>query len=134
MFEKDTSIIRMIRNGVRGYILKAADPSELTEALDGVSQKGFHYSRLVTGHLLHSIQKDEKKQQLVLQLTEREIQFLKLACTELTYKEIAEKMFVSPRTVDGYRDALFEKLSVETRVGLVIFAIRNGIVNIECEC
>jgi DNA-binding NarL/FixJ family response regulator len=133
MYEKDTSIIRMIRNGVKGYILKAAEPSELKQALDAVIHKGFHYSPLVTGHLLHTVQKKDEKQQAVLQLTEREIQFLKYACTELTYKQIAEKMFVSPRTVDGYRDSLFEKLNLETRVGLVIFAIRNGIVNIESE-
>jgi two-component system, NarL family, invasion response regulator UvrY len=133
MYEKDISIIRMIRNGVKGYILKAADPSELKEALDAVIHKGFHYSPLLTGHLLHSIQKDDKKQHTAMLLTEREIQFLKYVCTELTYKEIAQKMFVSPRTVDGYRDALFEKLNVETRVGLVIYAIKNGIVNIEAE-
>ena len=63
-------------------------------------------------------------------LNERETDFLKYACTELTYKEIAEKMFLSPRTIDGYRDALFEKLNVKTRVGLVMYAIKNGIVRI----
>ena len=51
-------------------------------------------------------------------------------CTELTYKEIADKMFVSPRTIDGYRDALFEKLNIKTRVGLAIYAIKNGLVDI----
>ena len=61
-------------------------------------------------------------------LNQREIEFLKLVCTELTYKEIAEKMFLSARTIDGYRDTLFEKLSLKSRVGLAIYAIRNGIV------
>jgi DNA-binding CsgD family transcriptional regulator len=61
-------------------------------------------------------------------LNQRETEFLKLVCTELTYKEIAEKMFLSARTIDGYRDTLFEKLSLKSRVGLVIYAIRNGIV------
>ena len=56
--------------------------------------------------------------------------FLKLVCTELTYKEIAEKMQLSPRTIDNYRDNLFEKLNVKTRVGLVMYAIKNGIVNL----
>ena len=63
-------------------------------------------------------------------LNERETGFLKYACTELTYKEIADKMFVSPRTIDGYRDALFEKLHVKTRVGLVMYAIKNGVVSV----
>jgi two-component system invasion response regulator UvrY len=63
-------------------------------------------------------------------LNEREIEFLKFACTEMTYKEIADKMFLSPRTIDGYRDALFEKLNLKTRVGLVMYAIKNGIVQV----
>lgn len=63
-------------------------------------------------------------------LNPREIEFLRLACTELTYKEVANKMFLSPRTIDGYRDILFEKLHVRTRVGLVLYAIRNGIVSV----
>ncbi len=67
---------------------------------------------------------------MLSQLNERERDFLKHSCTEFTYKEIADKMFVSPRTVDGYRDALFEKLQVKTRVGLVLYAIKNGLVDI----
>lgn len=63
-------------------------------------------------------------------LNDKEIQFLKLACTELTYKEIACRMYLSPRTIDGYRDALFEKLHIRTRVGLVVYAIRMGIVQV----
>ena len=62
------------------------------------------------------------------QLNDREIAFLQLACTEMTYTEIAKVMFVSPRTIDGYRDALFEKFSIKSRTGLVLFAIKNGLV------
>jgi DNA-binding NarL/FixJ family response regulator len=65
-----------------------------------------------------------------MKLTDREHQFIKLACSEKSYQEIATEMFVSERTVDGYRDALFKKLSVGTRVGLVIYAIKNGLVKI----
>ena len=61
-------------------------------------------------------------------LNDREMAFLRLACTEMTYKEIAEQMFLSARTIDGYRDSLFEKLNIKSRVGLVLFAIRNHIV------
>ncbi|MFM2326663.1 MAG: hypothetical protein RIR31_865, partial [Bacteroidota bacterium] len=86
-----------------------------------------------SGKLIHAINKIEdagNDVNTVNSLNERETDFLKYACTELTYKEIADKMFVSPRTIDGYRDSLFEKLHVKTRVGLVMFAIKNGIVNL----
>jgi DNA-binding CsgD family transcriptional regulator len=66
----------------------------------------------------------------MLVLNERELEFMQLVCTECTYKEIADRMYLSPRTIDGYRDALFEKLHVRTRVGLAMFAVRSGIVNI----
>jgi DNA-binding NarL/FixJ family response regulator len=87
---------------------------------------------MVTGKLMHNINKidDENDTNSMLNLNEREIQFLKYATTEMTYKEVASEMFLSPRTIDGYRDALFEKLGVKTRVGLAIYAIRNGIVHI----
>jgi two-component system, NarL family, invasion response regulator UvrY len=67
----------------------------------------------------------------MLTLNDRELEFMKLVCTEWTYKEIADRMYLSPRTIDGYRDALFEKLNVRTRVGLAMYAVRSGIVSIE---
>ena len=126
MYDNENSIIRMFRAGVKGYILKDADPSELEAAINSVITKGYYYTELVTGRLIHSInvldEEDNNVKNLV-QLNDREIQFLKLVCSELTYKEIADKMVLSPRTIDGYRDALFEKLNVKTRVGLVMYAI-----------
>jgi len=65
-----------------------------------------------------------------MELTERETEFLKRVCSDLSYKQIADIMFLSPRTIDGYRDALFQKLNVSTRIGLVLYAIRNDIVSI----
>ena len=60
-------------------------------------------------------------------LTEKELTFLQYACSEMTYKDIAIAMQASPRTVDGYRDELFKKLNLQSRVGLVMFAIKNGL-------
>lgn len=131
MYDNENSIIRMFKAGARGYILKDCDPLELKHALDSVVRKGFYYSEMVTGRLIHTISKlDEEESDInqLVHLNEREIEFLKLACTEMTYKEIADKMYLSPRTIDGYRDTLFEKLNAKTRVGLVMYAIRNGIV------
>jgi DNA-binding NarL/FixJ family response regulator len=133
MYDNETSIIRMLKCGAKGYILKDSEPAELKAAIDAIMNKGFYYSDLVSGKLIHAINKmDDESGDLksLVPLNDRETDFLKYTCTELTYKEIADKMFVSPRTIDGYRDALFEKLHVKTRVGLVMYAIKHGIVNI----
>lgn len=133
MLDDENAIIRMIKNGARGYVLKESEPSELRDAINAVLQKGFFYSEMVTGRLVHSISGTDVEShhsQQVMQLTDREIEFLKLACSEMTYKEIAGEMHLSPRTIDGYRDALFLKLDIKTRTGLVIYAIKNGIVKI----
>jgi two-component system, NarL family, invasion response regulator UvrY len=128
MYDDEKSIIRMIKAGARGYVLKDADPTELRKAFDDVTSKGYYYSDLVSGVLVHSLHHEEPGHQKRININERETEFLKLACTELTYKEIADRMCLAPRTIDGYREALFEKLNVKSRVGLVIYAIRNGFV------
>ena len=133
MYDNEMAIIRMLKCGARGYILKDSEPAELKSAIDDVMRKGFYYSELVSGKLLHAINtmdEDGSGLKSMTKLNERETDFLKYACTEMIYKEIADKMFVSPRTIDGYRDALFEKLNVKTRVGLVLYAIRNGVVSV----
>ncbi|MBL7757933.1 MAG: response regulator transcription factor [Chitinophagaceae bacterium] len=134
MYDDEQAIIRMLHNGAKGYVMKDADPRDLKAAIDDVLRKGVHYSEIVTGRLLHSIYQVEEPDTTppihAPQLNEREIEFLKLASTELTYKEIAEKMHLSPRTIDGYRDILFEKLNTKNRVGLVLYAIRSGLVQV----
>lgn len=133
MYDDENAVIRMLKNGAKGYILKEAEPDELNQAIHSVITKGFYYSEMVTGKLIHSIgnmDEEDSNTRKMLNLTEREIEFLKYVCTEMTYKEIADKMYLSPRTIDGYRDSLFEKLNVKTRVGLVMFAIKNGIVRV----
>jgi len=133
MYDDENAVIRMLKNGARGYILKDTEPTELKAAIEAILTKGFYYSEMVTGRLMHSISgidEDRQATQQLLNLTEREIEFIKLACTEMTYKEIADSMHLSPRTIDGYRDALFNKLDLKTRTGLVLYAIKQGIVQI----
>jgi two-component system, NarL family, invasion response regulator UvrY len=133
MYDDENAIIRMLKNGAKGYILKEAEPEELGQAIHSVLTKGFYYSEMVTGKLIHSIgnlDEEDSSTRKMLNLSEREMEFLKYACTEMTYKEIADKMYLSPRTIDGYRDALFEKLNIKTRVGLAMYAIKNGIVRV----
>jgi DNA-binding NarL/FixJ family response regulator len=134
MYDDDGAIIRMLKSGAKGYILKDSNIADVRTAIESVLAKGYYYSELVTGKLIHSINHldapDHASLKEMLKLNAREVEFLKLACTEMSYKEIAEKMFLSPRTVEGYRDALFEKLHLKSRVGLVLFAIKNGVITI----
>jgi DNA-binding NarL/FixJ family response regulator len=133
MYDNENSVIRMLKNGARGYILKDIDTFEFRRALDSLVSKGYYYSEVIANKLVSAVNHLDGPEQPVrslIMLNDREIEFLKLACTEMTYKEIAEKMYLSARTIDGYRDALFEKLNVKSRVGLVMYAIRSGIVNV----
>jgi two-component system invasion response regulator UvrY len=131
MYDDENAIIRMLKNGAKGYLLKDSEPSELQDAITAIMKKGYYYSDLVNGKLINAINKiddDGSDLKNLIKLTNREIEFLKYTCTELNYKEIADELCISPRTVDGYRTDLFEKLHVKSRVGLVIYAIKNGIV------
>ena len=134
MIEKEESIVKMLKLGVKGYLSKDVEPKELGEALEAVMNKGFYYTDFITGKLVHSLQNDHKDHNgsngLLKLINEREKEFLLLACSELTYNEIAAKMFLSPKTIDGYRNSLFEKLHVKSRVGLVIFAIKHGLFKV----
>ena len=128
MFSDERTIIRMLRQGARGYIMKNIDPEELKNALDSVMKKNFYLSEEISGKIISGLNKDIDKTEEVPVLTQRERDFLRHICSEITYKDIAAKMYVSPRTVDEYRNSLFEKLKLKSRVGLVMYAIRNGLV------
>ncbi|MEI8109843.1 MAG: response regulator transcription factor [Chitinophagia bacterium] len=124
----------LLQMGVCGYVQKDADMEELQRAIDQIIHKG-HYLNPAAYVQLISDKKDIQKQQmqeaqLAAHLSDREREFLRRLCTDKGYKEIAGEMFVSPRTIDGYRDALLKKLSVSSRIGLVTFAIRQGIAEI----
>lgn len=123
MFEDDKAVIRMIRNGASGYVLKESKPAELLEAIKTIHTKGVYINELVSGKLIRSLTSEEDG----LDFTKKELEFLRFCCSELTYKEIADKMFVSPRTIDNYREALFLKLNLKSRTGLVLYAIQNKI-------
>lgn len=122
----EPTILKMLRAGAKGYLLKDIHPSILQHALTEVHNSGFYYTENVANTLLNSIQNESKKQ--IIALKDRELELLKWACSEMTYKEIAAKMFISPKTVDNYRESLFQKLEVKTRIGLVLYAIKEKIV------
>lgn len=129
--DAEIAIIKMIKNGAGGYLLKDAEPAELKQAFDEVLSKGYYYNEIVSQKMAQSIASSaSNKGHIFPNFTERELQFLQLACSEKTYKQIAAEMFVSERTVDGYREALFQKLGISTRVGLAIYAIKSYLVTI----
>ncbi|KAA9338963.1 response regulator transcription factor [Adhaeribacter soli] len=129
MHNDDNSILRMLKCGVNGYILKNADPSELEKALRTLETQGTYYSSKVAELAIKSL--NNKKKEVRPDLSAREIEFLKLVCTELPYKSFAPLLNIHPRVVESTRETLFRKLEVESRVGLVIYAIRHGIYKIE---
>lgn len=130
--DTDTAIIKMIKHGARGYVLKDAEPSELQRAFDEVLSTGYFFNELITRKVMLSVHTlvENSEIQTFIKLSDREVEFLKQACSEKSYVEIADEMCVSPRTVEGYRNALCEKLHLKTRTGLAIYAIKNGIVKI----
>lgn len=122
MFEDDQAVIKMIRCGACGYVLKESKPRDLLEAIKTIHTKGVYINEMVSGKLIRSVTDEEDAE-----ITKKELDFLKYCCSELTYKEIADKMNVSPRTVDNYREALFLKLNLKSRTGLVLYAIQNQV-------
>jgi DNA-binding NarL/FixJ family response regulator len=126
MQDDDESVIKMIKSGAKGYLLKNTHPSELEKALKSLITNGFYYPDWAASKVFASLGEPTKKQPNEILLSEREKEFLRYSVSEMNYKEISEKMFCSPRTVESYRDSLFEKLELKSRVGLAVYAIKNG--------
>lgn len=129
MFEDDEPIIQMLKSGAGGYILKESNASDLVYAIKTIAKHDYFLNDLVSGKLLRSIQEELRAPQSAApELSVNEMKFLELCCTELTYREIADRMCLSPHTIDNYRDAIFSRFDIKSRTGLVLFAIKNGIV------
>ena len=128
MNDKDSAIIKMFRAGCCAYLLKDVHPAVLEKALHDVYEKGYYNydsARFNPGRLIGRANKETQ-----IDITPKEKQFLQLACSELTYKQIAAEMQVSERTVDGYRESLFRKFGVQSRVGLCLEALRKEYVSL----
>jgi two-component system, NarL family, invasion response regulator UvrY len=135
MFESEEAILRMLQLGVRGYLSKDIEVEDMHLALEAIAGKGYYYSDLVAGVMAHSIRRNDgfigERSGKTVHLSENEREFIKLACTELTYVQIADRMNLSPKTIDGYREALFLRLSLRSRVGLAMYAVKHGLVSLE---
>jgi DNA-binding NarL/FixJ family response regulator len=126
MKDDDGTIIRMLKAGCCAYLLKDISPGELELALQEIGEQGFYNADQGNLRARRLLQYRETEPHL----NEKEKIFLQLACSDLTYKQIAAKMYLSERTIDGYRESVFEKLNVQSRVGMVLEAIRRTLVEI----
>lgn len=127
MQDDEQSLVKMVKCGATGYLLKNIHPTELHHALQTLLARGFFYPDWATSKILMNIASTGQKSDTLIPFTEKELEFFKFVCSEMSYKEMAEKMYCSPRTVEGYRNALFEKLNLKTRVGLAVYALRHGL-------
>jgi len=133
MFNEDKYIVDMMKAGASGYLLKNAEPEEIIEAVLTVYHKGFYFNEHLSITLIKQLVGNDHAENIPhnkADLNEREIEVLKLVCQECSNQEIADKIFLSVRTVEGYRARLFEKTGSKNLVGLVIYAIKRGIINV----
>ena len=131
----EDALVRAVRCGARGFILKSARPAVLCAALDSLILTGYYY----TDEMHRSMQEnpgmmtrqERERERTLKQITPREMEFLMLVCSpdEPTYEQIADMMGVHRRTVDGYRIALFDKFNIKSKTGLVLFAMRWGLLD-----
>lgn len=132
MIDSEESIIRMLKLGVKGYLSKDVEPEELGNALSAIYSKGFYYTDFISGRLVHKLSNEPGRKELDpdVRLTEKEKSIIRLSCSEMTFNEIATELCMSPKTVESYRYALYEKLHVKSRVGMALYAVKQGMVNL----
>jgi DNA-binding NarL/FixJ family response regulator len=127
MVDHEHILIEMLRQGAGGYLLKEDDPAEMKQAIRSIYEHKYYHSDLVSGRMINWIQKDSESPGT---LSDREREFLRLCVSELVYKEIAVQMGVSTRAVHNYRDQLFQKLNLKSRIGLALYALKVGIAEV----
>lgn len=131
MHEDENFIIHAIENGAHGYLIKESDPAEVYEAISAVHYRGSYINERALLALHRKMNKKmTTKSSPGIHLTQREVEILNLICQQMTAEEIAEKLFISVKTVNGHRANLLEKTQVKNVAGLVVYAIKNNIISI----
>ena len=131
MFDEDDLIIDMLEAGAKGYLLKNANKEQIIEAIKTVYNGDPYYCKTTSNKLTQMIAKSKfnpYRKKEVIEFSDREQEIIKLVCQELTNKEIADKLFLSSRTVEGHRLKIMEKMNVKNPVGLVVYALKHGLV------
>ena len=134
MFEEEDLIVEMLEAGARGYLLKNADKREILEAILTVYDGNIFYCKHTTAHLASLIVRskfDSHKKAIGPLFTDREREIIRLICRQHTAQEIGELLFLSKRTVEGYRTRILEKMDVKNTAGVVIFALKHSIIKEE---
>ena len=132
MYEDERFVSHMMENGANGYLLKNAEPQEIRRAIMDVFEKGYYLNNFVNRILL---KKSHAKQKVIpslnseITLTDRERDVLRFICMQFTAQEIAQKMEISPRTVEAIKDRLMERFGSKNTAGLVFFAVKNNLVD-----
>jgi DNA-binding NarL/FixJ family response regulator len=132
MYEDERFVYHLMENGAHGYLLKNAEPQEIRKAVMDVHEKGYYLNNFVNRILLkrsHSKQKVVPSLNNEITLNEKEKDVLKFICMEFTAQEIAQKMEISPRTVEAIKDRLMERFGSKNTAGLVFFAVKNNLVD-----
>lgn len=132
MYDDEQFVLHMLDMGVNGYLIKNADPDEIIKALYTVHENDYYFNDMVSRLMLRTIVNKKQVQQRTkenVQLSDKETEILRLICLEHTNAEIAEKVFLSQRTVEGIRSTLLEKIGVRNTAGLVMYAVKKGIVS-----
>lgn len=132
MYEDERFVSHMMENGANGYLLKNAEPQEIRRAIMDVYEKGYYLNNFVNRILLkkaHSKQKIAPSLSNEITISEKERDVLKFICMEFTAQEIAQKMDISPRTVEAIKDRLMERFGSKNTAGLVFFAVKNNLVD-----
>jgi DNA-binding NarL/FixJ family response regulator len=125
MDDKEQTVIQMLKAGCCAYLFKDIHPAELEKALREVYRVGYYNPSISSQKLVEGSEEISHSN-----FSEREIEFLKLSCSDCIYKEVAKQMNLSERAIDGYRETLFRKLNVQSRTGMVLEAIRKGLIKL----
>jgi DNA-binding NarL/FixJ family response regulator len=134
MFEEEDLIVEMLETGAKGYLLKNADKKEIMEAIATVNEGSIYYCKHTTAHLASLIVKskfDSRLKAPAALFTDRERDIVRLICRQHTAQEIGDLLFLSKRTVEGYRTRILEKMDVKNTAGVVIFALKHNIIREE---
>lgn len=130
MLEEDKPIIEMLKSGAGGYMLKESKASDLINAVKMLAKHGYFVNELVSERLMRNIRNNEPVKSGTIVLNANEQKFLEFCCSDLTYKQIADKMNLSTHTIDNYREALFQKFGTKSRTGLVVCGLKHELIKI----